>query len=645
MRKNKKNLFILAGLLIAVFITTSIVYAFQNSGVVGDVNIDKEFDVRDLVRMKRYLSGIESLKEQLFYSNDFTEGVISAPDPYILYDNGLFYLYYTETSGGVLQAYRSENLDDWESLGVIYQRDSDYWGNGRFWAPKVIKNPKDNKYYMYTSCSGDSGIGLPEGTSLDSSSEVYASPILERLHLTVLVADNPAGPFKEWTGARTIEKFYHGESMGQVEDNVTLTSGPIFDFANAPTAWNTNKTAYASNGTNIFAQLDPYPFFDEDGTMYLYFVRSRDFNGAKQGIWGVKMIDMVTPDYSTLTCLTEPGYYAVGGWKSTATMDDTVVNEGCCMQRHTTVKADGTEVTRYYLTYSRSGFNCPYYSTCVAVADHPLGYQTPTSESATGLYVPKGGFWKLPARYGNPVHYIDATQDTTTGAWSADANYDLFQSTGNSMFFKVGEEEFLVSLCTEKVTGQNARSFVIDRVAWQYNKTLGYDVPHSNGPTQGSLQPRPSAVTGYENLAKHATITGSNSENVGLLNDGYVAIHKRDDGMVYYANKDECCITISLAEAKQMCAVMVYNAYDESKAFAGIDKIEFIEDNNVVKTITDVRFPTEYLTSNGELRPGGAAVSVFGETTADIVKIYISETMISGASQIGIAEIVLLGKE
>ena len=637
MNKVKRLAITLSVLLVLVFTVGGIANAVLSNRNVGDSNEDGEFDVRDLIRMKRSL-GINTLGDKLFYSNDFSSDIKSAPDPFILYDNGQFYLYYTETSGGVLQAYQSDNMKDWTSLGVIYQRAASYWGEGRFWAPKVVKNPADGKYYMYTSCSGSGTVGLPEGTSLDSSSDVYASEIKERLHLTVLVADSPKGPFKEWTGDRpNITTYQHGSKTGK-GDTVTLTSGPMFDFANAPAGWETNEESFSSNGTNIFAQLDPYPFFDEDGTLYLYFVRSRDLNGTLQGVWGIKMLDMVTPDYETLTCLTEPGYYTVDDtdWgildklnpnKSDEVMDNSTVNEGCCVQMHTTVKSDGSTATKYYLTYSRSGAGCPYYSTCVAVANEPLGE-----------------FEKLKSEDGNPVHYIDATQSTENGSWSANANYDIFESTGNSMFFKVGDEEYLVSLCTEKVSGNKTRSFIIDRVVWQYDTSLGYDIPHSNGPTQGSLQPLPALITGYKNVASQATVTSNKSGDTALLNDGYITIHARDDAMVYYVDTGELCIELQLEEAKKLSSVLVYNAYDEAYAFASVDKIELIKNQSVVRTVTDVSFPDDYINAAGELRPGGAAIAVFAGTDADTVKIYISKALTDDATQIGISEIMLLGK-
>ncbi len=577
-------------------------------------------------------------RNNLFYSNDFSS-VRGAADPFILYEDGWFYLYFTEIRSGVLAAYKSRDMASWEKVWIIFEREETYWAHGRFWAPRVFKYPKDGKYYLYCACSGDGEIGLPEGTSLDKGSPVYASEILDRLHLTVLVADKPEGPFQVWTGTRTIEKFYHGESLGQTEDEVTLSSGPIFDFANAPAGWETNKAHYERNGTNIFAQLDPMPFLDDDGELYLYFTRSRDMNDEKhkQGGWGVRMTDPVTPDYNTLTCLNIPGFYTVGGDRAPSDMDDDIVNEGVSMTKHRTVHKDGSTTDMYYLTYSRSGMGCPYYSACLAVADAPLGYAKGSREAANG------GFVKLASKYGNPLHCIDAICDGD-GHWHNAPSYDLFQATGNGIFFRAGAEEFLVSLCTVLIPGKESRNFIIDRITWRYNGELGFDVPHSNGPTQGSLQPCPAIVSGYENIAKQALVTSSAPGNTTLLQDGFVAIHSRDDDMVYYADKGELCISLTLKEARKLRSVMVYNTWDKSRAFASVDRIELRSRGSLCLALEEIPFPADYLTDSGALRPGGAAAAVFEETLADHITIYISKTMEADALQIGIADIVLLAK-
>lgn len=591
---------------------------------------------------------------ELYYSNDF-ESLITAADPYIYYDetDNYFYLYSTETGGGILEGYRSKNLANWEYLGHIYERNSSYWATSCFWAPKVTKNPADGKYYLYTCCNSYGTVGLPEGTTVNGTAVKEGVDIKDsnfqieaRMTLTVLVSDSPAGPFVEWTGTREKHvEYYHGEKTGNTGDEVTLSSGPIFNFANAPAAWAVNKETYEENGTNVFAQIDAFPFFDDNGDFYLYFVRSIDnWHSSRyglHGVWGVKMLDMVTPDYETLTQLTQPGYVTVGGKKSSDVIDNAQVNEGPCMQTHTSVLPDGTTVKKYYLTYSRSGMGDPNYSACVAVADSPLGYAKGSKEAENG------GFVKLDAKYGNPVHMINE-------------GYDMYTATGNAMFFHTEDEEFLCSLATvyNKTTpSTTSRNFIIDRVTWEYNEELGYDMPHSNGPTQGSLQPAPSVYSGYRNIASEAKVTATNGrdgESADELTDGYVAIHARDQAKEFWSKDGGTTISLEFSEARQVRSVMIYNSLDVNYAFKSIDYV-LIETENGAYVAKDIAYPERYLTSDvnlgGTLRPGSAAVVEFAELKVKKITIKLSEKYMDLASYLGdeyagiaVNEIRVLGK-
>lgn len=583
----------------------------------------------------------------LYYRNDF-ESLIAAADPFILFDEadgGWFYLYFTETSGGVLEGYRSRNFANWEHLGIIYQRNSSYWGDARFWAPKVVKNPGDGKYYMYTCCSDSGDTFIPEGTQRkNKEASNYASETKDGLYLTVLVADSPAGPFVEWTGERENHvEYYHGEPTGVVGDTVTVENGPMFDFANAPAGWETNKEHFANNGTNIFGALDAFPFFDENGDFYLYFIRSRDMNNeqGKQGPWGVKMIDMVTPDYTTLTWLAQPGKMTVGGSNSSTTIDDATVNEGVFVQKHTTKKLDGTEISKYYLTYSRGGLGGKYYSACLAVADDPLGYAKGSTEA------PNGGYVKLDPKYGNPIHMINE-------------GYDMYEATGNAMFFEAGGEKFLCSLATvfNKTTPtQTSRNFIIDRVTWDYNEELGYDIPHSNGPTQASLQPAPAIFSGYKNIANEAIVTVKNArenEKVSELTDDYVTIHARDSEKEFWSKDGGLTITLEFEQAKSVRSIMIYNSHDVYFAFKKIDYV-LLETEDGAYVAKDILYPEEYLTGDvnygGALRPGGAATISFEELqvrkiTIKLTNKFLDYSDIAGDSYAGIcvSEIRVLGK-
>ncbi|MBP9987959.1 MAG: glycoside hydrolase family 43 protein [Ruminococcus sp.] len=100
------------------------------------------------------------------YDKTYTNPVYeNTPDPYILKDNGTYYLYATTDAGSGFRVSSSTDLVNWRSLGFC-ARKGDIYGNDMFWAPEVYKH--QGKYYL-----------------LYSTDE----------HIALAVADSPAGPF------------------------------------------------------------------------------------------------------------------------------------------------------------------------------------------------------------------------------------------------------------------------------------------------------------------------------------------------------------------------------------------------------------------------------------------------------------------
>ncbi len=89
----------------------------------------------------------------------------NAPDPFILFDDGVYYLYATNRPGDGYDTYTSEDLVHWTHACQVARKD-DLVGERDFWAPEVYKY--NGKYYLlYTS----------------------------QVHLGLAVADAPTGPF------------------------------------------------------------------------------------------------------------------------------------------------------------------------------------------------------------------------------------------------------------------------------------------------------------------------------------------------------------------------------------------------------------------------------------------------------------------
>lgn len=150
---------------------------------------------------------------------------------------------------------------------------------------------------------GDRWFWAPEVTEQDG--KFYMVYTAEE-HIGIAVADSPLGPFKQ-----------------------------------ATPRWLSERNA-----------IDGSFFKDEDGQVYLYYVR---FDGGNV-IYGAKLHDMLTLD--------EEGEQRLIAAEAEWETRDCLVAEGPFMLKHN---------GKYYLTYSANHFRTPDYAVGYAVADTPLG--------------------------------------------------------------------------------------------------------------------------------------------------------------------------------------------------------------------------------------------------------------------------------
>lgn len=110
---------------------------------------------------------------QAFAIDYIPESEVKTADPFVLYDNGTYYLYGTRAGNPNkgFEAFTSKDLKTWKREGYVITT-----GHSLYWAPEVYKF--DGKYYMYYSAN-------------------------HRLY--VATADNPLGPFKDVTGEPMLE--------------------------------------------------------------------------------------------------------------------------------------------------------------------------------------------------------------------------------------------------------------------------------------------------------------------------------------------------------------------------------------------------------------------------------------------------------
>ena len=99
----------------------------------------------------------------------------NSADPFVLYEDGTYYLYATNNGAG-FNAATSTDLVHWTDIGQVAFKD-DLVGEYYFWAPEVYKY--NGRYYLFYSAEG---------------------------HLGVAVADSPAGPFKKTSDDFLLER-------------------------------------------------------------------------------------------------------------------------------------------------------------------------------------------------------------------------------------------------------------------------------------------------------------------------------------------------------------------------------------------------------------------------------------------------------
>lgn len=92
---------------------------------------------------------------------------VPVADPFILYEDGTYYLYGTEATDGIA-VYISKNLKEWSRRSTLALHKNNTYGDQWFWAPEVYH--VGDKYYMYYSAQE---------------------------HICVATSDSPTGPFKQ----------------------------------------------------------------------------------------------------------------------------------------------------------------------------------------------------------------------------------------------------------------------------------------------------------------------------------------------------------------------------------------------------------------------------------------------------------------
>jgi len=118
------------------------------------------------------VGGLQTVSaEEVTYQNPIGD-MTNIGDPFILKDEGTYYMYATSNPSIGFTVWTSKNLVDWEEHGLAYDHiNSKLWAMGDFWAPEVIKH--NDLYYMSYSARDQQGS----------------------LRIAIATSDSPTGPF------------------------------------------------------------------------------------------------------------------------------------------------------------------------------------------------------------------------------------------------------------------------------------------------------------------------------------------------------------------------------------------------------------------------------------------------------------------
>ncbi|MBQ8380905.1 MAG: hypothetical protein IJY18_03335 [Clostridia bacterium] len=538
---------------------------------------------------------------ELFYQNSYD---IPLGDPTVLpvNENGETWFYVSgTTSGNNFELFKTKNFSNWYYVGVIFTPSENFFGVESFWAPQLLYDPDaERSYYL--------GEGDGRGVYI-----LYFSARDENgvCKLAVAFSDRVEGPYTTFSGINS-----NGDYIDETNS--------CFDVEKLKGLGLYSDHIYGDLYKQNRSFIDSSPYIDPvSGEKYLYMVRNRNVDTSND-VWGVKMKDWVSPDYSTTAPLTANRYTDISKTEEYEYISTNNIDEGPFVYYKDTTD-DGVDNGLYYLTFSIGDTNDKLYPVVQAISTSPLGPFTKVQPS-------EGGIINCPEQH-----------------------WDIHGS-GHHAFFEL-DGELYIAYHTYKISSGASiasRYFAFDKIEWV--DVNGKHLMHSLGPSK-AITPLPSAASGYENVALGASAT-VNGEKTELLTDGLVAKRDGEENMLYSINSDTV-ITLSFEDYVYARAILIYNSYDYSTAFEKIDRIELSYRKSVdgryylgKAFIDDLGFnfeanliPESYLTAKGEsdllrLRPMGAAIAEFDDIEINEIKIYLSGC----GAELATSEITVLGK-
>ncbi|MDE6398672.1 MAG: family 43 glycosylhydrolase, partial [Clostridiales bacterium] len=399
------------------------------------------------------------------------------------------------------------------------------------------------------------------------------------------------------------------------------------------------------NYGGYFSNIDPYPFIDDDGTRYVYFVFRKAGDTNRRYLAGVRCgASFADVDYSSLSLLTLGGYMDVQGTTACSYQTNSYIDEGPVMTKHG---------GKYYLTYSYGSLTTSY-QVAQAVSDSPLS-----------------GFRKLELSENGILLSGDGGQ------------FDLANPGGHDIV-EVNGKTYIVyhRNVSRGDISSNERRIAFDELRWvniQDKNNQSLDVLYANGPTV-TLQPVFEFAGEYRNIASQARVEVTNLQSgssASALTDGLLSMYAFDsfDFNEKYVPETvitaESTITLTFDDYVTVRGLMVYNSKLLSRAFMEIERVEFdckksngSKITNYIAGLSANWRMNRHSADSSSLKNAAAAIAEFDEIQCKEIRITINvpkrgwltdeEGKITFAEEdymmfehekiVGISEIMVLGK-
>ena len=638
--------------------------------------------------------------DDLYYRNDMEA---ACADPTVIYiddesdpDYGWFFMYPTSDSDfgcHGYSAYRSKDMETWEYVGPVFEPAAASWSHFNLWAPEVIRDEKNGKYYLFYSAKDDSRT---DGKYFDNHAEEKEYHEIER------VANGY--DYAAATAAMDAEKIRFSTDAafdGYTDRQKTTIKNELANYESRKNQVESGNMSDADKQKTILG-------YARESLIAIRAVRIHFSRANNPYSIGVAVSDSPRGPFTQYVNVEGSDNYDKNN-RALSVSDPFISHEDLFVG--TTGKtgyheifvpidvhpyvdpATGKKYIYFANTYMgnnvygmEAGENWtddPKWETLTYLAR--TGYQTVDGNKRTDYpdeNINEGPYMYYDAEtktyyltfsingYPNKMYAVaQAIGKSPLGPFtkinradgglilSSQPEWDQVSGTGHHSFVRYDGKLYIAyhAHYNRQYGGAGQRGSCVDEVLF-YTRPDGQKLLHANGPSY-ALMPKIGPAAGYGNIAGQATVTatgGDDDTDAGYLNDGLIAYNTFNDYIGQFTTKKSTNITLMFDDYRAIRSVMIFNSNDLETMFDNVSRIEF----DFVKTdkngkevtgtayIADLKFDKDKFTTHWDpdenenvARPGGSVAVECDEIRVKTIRITIQSD-----KPVCISEIFVLGK-